>query len=237
MATIERIDRLQNWKTNAKLTQQWLIWISFLSVLIGMVVTHFSLGPFRGEDNEFTVRVIETIIPLTCGILSALLFSPESEPSLEILLSCRRSVVWVLFERLVYVLGVEVGIALLANITTQGLGLAGSEPFSLSIIRWLAPLLFLSGIALYGTQITRQGMYGMLLAALMWGGMLFGGDPLLQRWPILWPVHVYLQPEVFSFNLYLWNRAFLLLSGVALIILAAYLILDEERLLGLKGRR
>lgn len=237
MAAVERLIVFQSWKTNAKLTQQWLFWVSFLAVLAGMVLTHFGIGPFRQEDNGSVVRVIETVIPLTVGVLSALLFSPESEPSLEILLSCRRPIVWVLIERLVYVFILEVGIALLGNIITHGLGWAGEEPFSLSVLRWLAPLLFLSGVAVYGTQITRQGMYGMLLVTLMWGGMFLGGNPLLRKWPFLWPIHLYLQPEVVPIQLYFWNRAFAFLSGFVLIALAAYLTSNEERLLGLKGGR
>jgi len=75
---------------------------------------------------------------------------------------------------------------------------------------------------------------GALLATLLWCGMLLGGDALIVRWPFLWPIHIYLQPQSMLHTVYALNRAGLMLAGLALTAMAARLTRDEERMLGVR---
>jgi hypothetical protein len=95
----------------------------------------------------------------------------------------------------------------------------------------------LGGVAVALALVTRQGVLGALLATLLWGGTLLGGDGLLRRWPYLWPLHAYLQPGDVSREIYALNRLVLTLAGVLLVALAARLTRDEEHMLGVSRGR
>lgn len=180
------------------------------------------------------VRVVEVVVPLVFGMQAAFLLSPDSEPPLELLLTCPRPLAWALLERLTVLVALLGSVALAGNLVS--LTLPGAQSLSLAVARWPASCAFIGGAALFTTQMTRQGVFGALLATLLWGGMLFGGDSLLIRWPFLWPLHVYLQPETAEPIVYMLNRATLTLMGAGLTALAVYLLYDEERILGMRGR-
>lgn len=201
---------------------------SALAVAAGLALT--SALESSPAGLSITPRVVETVVPLALSLQAAVLFSPETEPALEILLACPRPLAWALLERLAAVFAVGAAIATAGSLAV--LGLSGTGSLLQAEIRWIAPAVFLMGVAAFGTLMTRQGAYGTLLATLMWGGMLFGGDPLLTRFPFLWPLHVYLQPEATPASLYLANRLTLFVLGLAFIALAAWTTRDEERLLG-----
>jgi hypothetical protein len=107
---------------------------------------------------------------------------------------------------------------------------------ALLIIGWLAPAIFLGGAAVLATQAARQGSFGALLATLLWSSLLFGGDAMLRRWPWLWPVHLFLQPDQVSPFIYAANRAALMAAGIAFMAAAPLLLRDEDRALGLARR-
>lgn len=177
-----------------------------------------------------TVRVVDTVMPLAVGVQAAFLLSPEDEWSLELLLSSPRPVVWALWERVGVMLALQGSMALVGNVIA--LTLPGGEGIAQAIVRWLVPCAWFCGVAVAVALLTRQGVFGALLATLLWGGTLLGGDGLLDRWPFLWPLHAYLQPEDVSRQVYALNRLVLALAGVLLVTLAARLTSDEERMLG-----
>ncbi len=190
------------------------------------------------------VRVIETLIPLAIGIQAALLFSPDDEPALEVLLACPRKISWVLLERLAVVLIAQTGIALVGIALT--LALVNDADVSLTLVRWIPPALFLSGVAVYATLKSRVMAFGMVIAGLTWfafsifGEALLPGQPTL--WPLnyvlpfLWPIHPYLQPDSLTIGDYWLNRAFVTVVGIGLLILGIYQLRDEEYvLLGARG--
>jgi hypothetical protein len=200
---------------------------------LGLVL---SASTWRAEGSHpLTVRVVEVIVPLVVGLQSAYLLSPEDEPPLEVLLACPRPLAWVLFERLAVLMTLQGGIALMGSLV--GLALPQAERWPVAILRWIAPCVAICGVALFATQLTRQGVFGALLVTLLWGGMFFGGDAMIARWPFLWPVHLYLQPGDAAPTVYVLNRATLILAGVGTTALAAYLTRDEERMLGVRRVR
>ena len=180
-----------------------------------------------------TVRVVDTVVPLAVGVQAAFLLSPEDERALEILLSCPRPVAWALWERVGVMLISQGGVALVGNVIASTL--LDGEGIAQAIARWLVPCAWFGGVAVAVALVTRQGIFGALLATLLWGGTLLGGDGLLDRCPFLWPLHAYLRPEDVSDKLYALNRAALMLTGVGLVSLAACLTRDEEHMLGVSG--
>jgi hypothetical protein len=107
----------------------------------------------------------------------------------------------------------------------------------LALVRWVSPTAWLCGIAVFTALLTRQGTFGALLVTLLWGGTLFGGDALLARWPHLWPLHAYLQPGDVLYDVYALNRGVLILVGLLMTALAAHLVGEPERMLGIRAQR
>ena len=159
-----------------------------------------------------TVRVVDTIVPLAVGVQAAFLLSPEDERALEILLSSPRPVAWALWERIGAMLILQGGAALVGNVIASTL--LGGEGIARAVARWLVPCAWFGGVAVAAALVTRQGVLGALLATLLWGGTLLGGDGLLDRWSFLWPLHAYLQPEDVSRRIYALNRLALVLLVV-----------------------
>jgi hypothetical protein len=215
------------WKTSVRLVGWFPAVGSGIAVAGGMTLSMLTFSP------ETRLRLVETVVPLAMALTAAFLLSPAGEPPLELLLACPRPLAWALLERLAVATGMLGGVALAGNLV--GLTFPGSEGLPLASARWMAPFVCLAGVALFTTQLTRQGTFGALLGTLLWGGMLSGGDPLLTRWPSLWPLHIYLQPTAVSSVVYALNRATLILVGSILVALAAYLTRDEERMLGIRG--
>lgn len=189
-------------------------------------------------------RVVETLIPLAIGIQAALMFSPDDEPALEVLLACPRKISWVLLERLAVVLIAQAGIALVGVALT--LALSNSEDVALTLLRWIPPALFLSGIAVYATLKSRVTAFGVVVAGLCWfafsifGETLLPGQPTL--WPLnyvlpfLWPFNPYLQPDSLTMTDYWLNRALVTAAGIGLLMLGIHQLRDEEYvLLGARG--
>ncbi len=221
------------WRASARLIG-WLPSVSSaVAIALGLAL---AASTWRREGFPSpTVRVVEVIVPLIFGLQAAFLLSPDSEPPLELLLACPRPLAWALLERLAVLVVLLGCVALAGNFAS--LTLPEAERLSLALVRWLAACAFIGGVALFTTQLTRQGVFGALLATLLWSGMLFGGDSLLTGWSFLWPLHVYLQPGGVAPSVYLLNRATLFLAGAGLTALSLHLLGDEERVLGMRGAR
>ncbi|MCB0180207.1 MAG: alpha/beta fold hydrolase [Anaerolineae bacterium] len=172
------------------------------------------------------VRIVALILPPLAALLAAFRFSPEDEPALEVVLSTSRPLTWLLLERLV-ALGLWLGgVGLLTSLYVAPFS---GEPLFNNILRWLPPLLCLSGLAVYLSLMTRRAIYSLLLVSLLWVVAAVFGDFLVQRWPFMWPLHLYLLPSHAAYDL---NRLFLSLVGISLVVFTApRLLKNEERLL------
>ena len=175
-------------------------------------------------------RAVETIVPLLFAVQVAFLFGPDNEPALELLLSYPESLSQMFLDRLLLVAGMHLAVALTATLVLTATWHA--ENLALSLVRWLAAGIALGGVAVFTTQVTRQGVFGTLLATLLWAASLYGGDGILKVWKWFWPFHVYLQPQKFGLGIYLLNRLALVGIGLGLFLLAMKFLGDEDRLLG-----
>jgi hypothetical protein len=184
-------------------------------------------GPF---ETMYVRRAVETIAPLLFAVQVAFLFGPDNEPALELLLSYPRSLPRLFLDRLLLVVGMHLAVALTATMVFETVW--GAENLALALVRWVAAGIALAGVAVFTTQVTRQGVFGTLLATLLWAASLYGGDGILTVWKWFWPFHVYLQPDKFGLGIYLLNRLALVGIGLGLFLLAMKFLGDEDRLLG-----
>lgn len=184
------------------------------------------------QDLTYPRRAVETIAPLLFAVQAAFVFSPDNEPTLELLLACPASLLCLFRERVFLVAGMHLVVALAATLTFTAVW--GAENLALALVRWLAAGIALAGVAVFTAQITRQGVFGTLLATLLWAASLYGGDKLLKAWKWFWPFHVYLQPGKFGLGIYLLNRLALVGIGLGLFLLTMKFLGDEDRLLGMR---
>jgi len=224
---------LQGLHLNIKLTGWWPVTASTaILAVIFMLELHLTGSGGAFFDTIYVRRVVETIAPLLFAIQAAFLFGPDNEPALELLLSYPRPLLSLFLDRLLLVVGLHVIVALIATFLFESIW--GAENLALALVRWLATGIALGGVAIFTTQVTRQGVFGTLMATLLWAGSIYGGDSILKAWKWFWPFHVYLQPEKFGLGFYLLNRLALIGIGLGLFLLAMKFLGDEDRLLGIR---
>jgi len=217
-------------RLNLKLVGWWPVAVSTAVLAVFFLVVSHSIGSGNPDEAMYLRRAVETIVPLAFAVQTAFLLGPDNEPAMELLLSYPKSLPRLFWERMRLVGGMHAAVALIATLVftvtwhTEGLGLA--------LARWLTAGIALGGIAVFTTQLTRQGIFGTLMTTLLWAASLYGGDHLLTVWPWFWPLHVYLQPDKVSALTYCLNRLSLLIIGIGLTLLAVTFLKDEDRLLG-----
>ena len=220
---------LFKWRINLKLVGWWPVAVS-----AAILVVFFLIVSRLGFDNPDTAiylrRAIETIVPLAFAVQTAFLLGPDNEPALELLLAYPVTLPRLFLDRLLLVTGMHLAVALTATLVFTIAW--GTENLALALIRWLTAGIALGGVAVFTTQVTRQGVFGTLMVTLLWTASLYGGDEILKAWRWFWPFHIYLQPEKFGMETYLLNRLALAGIGLGLFFLAMKFLGDEDRLLG-----
>lgn len=223
------------WRISFRMTG----WISVLlsAGAVGFFAFVNLLDPDLPVPQILGPRIVETTIPLAMGIVAAYLFSPEDEPPVELILAAPRPLAWLLAERIAAMMGVLGGVALSGAALIYALGIKSST-LSEMILRVLPPGLFLAGLGLFITLVSRQAVFGVSMILVIWFATCFLGDallpigslfwPLSELQPYLWPVHAYLQPGVLSDGAYVLNRAILTLVGLGFMVLAARQLQNEE---------
>ena len=218
------------WRLNLKLAGWWPAAISFLLLAAFFLLeslTHHSAG---AQDPAYPRRAIETIVPLAFALQAAFLLAPDNDPALELLLSYPRLPENLFLDRASLLGAIHLGIALIATLVFTFSW--HPESILLAILRWLPAGLALGGMAVFTTQVTRQGIFGMLMATLYWASSIYGGDGILKVWRWFWPFHIYLQPEKLGLRFYLLNRLSITVLGLSLAWLGLLLLKNQDRLLG-----
>jgi len=171
-------------------------------------------------------RLIETVLPIIAGVQAAFLFSPEDEPALEISLACPRPGAALLWERWGVLLGSLGSVGLIGSaLIAPALG----ESIIIAITRWLSPVLLFAGVSVWLTLVSRQTVFSVGLIVLLWFGFTFVNESLIARWPVLWPINVFLQPGHLDYGL---NRVFIAVIGLGLLAWTAVTLnRDSERVL------
>lgn len=217
-------------RINLKLVGWWPGAISAAILAVLFIVALRSSDSGSMIETMYIRRAVETIVPLAFAVQAAFLLAPDNEPAVELLLACPVTLTRLFRQRLFLVAGMHLAVALVASVVFGTVW--GGENVALGVIRWLAAGIALAGVAIFTTQTTRQGVFGTLLATLLWASSLYGGDEVLKVWKWFWPFHIYLQPEKFGLGIYLLNRMILTAIGLGLFLLAMKFLGDEDRLLG-----
>ena len=184
----------------------------------------------RAEVPQFGVlNVMATFLPLIAGCHLAFAFSPADEPALEGLLAAPRPVAWVLIERVALMAVPYILFALIGNAIVFA---RFSDEFAGMFLRWLPPFLFFVAVSVMVTVSTRQAAFGMTLTMVVWFGLAFMGDGMLFRWPYLWPLHIYLQPEqAVSSTAFILHQIWITLASLGILTRAAAQLNHPEKLL------
>lgn len=223
--TIRQYHNQFTWKASLR-SISWILYLINISLIaLGLLISLSppNEGPLIGIA---TISVVEGVAPLVVGIQTALLFSPEDEPLLELKLAYPRPFMWVIFERLSVMLAIQTTISLCGIFATLLILKDGDT--AILILRWLAPTLFLVGIGLRVTLSTRQIVFGILMVIVFWIAYGLFGNQAVSQYPFLWPFHIFLQPERFTATDYLLNRLMIASIGVGLLIAAVHTLRNNE---------
>lgn len=178
------------------------------------------------------------LMPLTGAVGGGLLFAPDEEPALELLLSKPRAPYWLLLERAGVLLAVltAIGLAatgLLALITP----LLGGFTFFQLFAGWWIPTVALGGVAMACTFFARRVSGGVLVGLLLFGGLAIGGDMLVARYPFLWPLHLFAPAWSMEEGRFWVTRIVWLAIALWAASLAVRAIRNEEQLIMSRGGR
>ena len=177
----------------------------------------------------------EVIVPFIAGLNAALLFAPDDEPALEVLIAAPRPPVYLIYERLAVLIGLQGGLAVVLSVLTAIL-MPGVGLFVI-IVHWLPPTVAMIGLCLLATLYARRAAFGVLTAIALCVAMAFGNKAILPLFPSLWFMIFYVQPRDVTLSQYLINRLFLLAVGAFALALVLIRMRDEEALLGVQENR
>gem|GEM_PF-6414422 len=199
--------------------------------LIGMVLFGFLLTARDSIAQTIGLSAVAGIASLIGGIQAAFAFAPADEPALEITLSKPRPLAYLLSERLLVIVALNMAMVCIGAIVLRGI-VPGAPTMLDQFTRTAAPFTLMIGLGLVVGLIGRRANFGALLAILLVGAMVFGGaQALIALFEWAWIAHLFLPPEQFTAQQVMINRAFLLTAGAALIAYAYAFVRDEERLL------
>ncbi len=203
-----------------------------LALIAGaLVFARILIALAQSEQAEATFGSFEVVIPLIVGLHAALLFAPDDEPALELLLAAPRPPVYLIYERLAAMIGLQGGLALILSLLAVIYHLRREFLLDLVIV-WLPPSVCIAGLCLAATLYARRTAFGVLMAIAICVAMAFGREVILPMFPNLWFMIFYLDPRTVSADQYLVNRLFLLVVGIAAVGLVLWRMRDEEQLLG-----
>lgn len=219
----------KHWKLAWKFSFRATGWL--LALVAGVLIfARLMIALANMELAESTFASFEVIIPLVAGLHAALLFAPDDEPALELLLAAPRPLVYLIFERLGTLVLLQGGLALILSVLTVLLN-PGTNLFDV-ILRWLPPSVCIVGVCMAATLYARRMTFGVLAAIALCVGMAIGAEVILPMFPDLWFMVFYVDPRLLTPEQYLFNRLFLFAAGAAGLALVAYQMRDEEKLLG-----
>ncbi len=217
--------------------------LSSLAVVVLIFWLPYAPDPVSGEPLLDAASVVEAVIPLAIAIQAALLFSPNDEPALEVLLATPRPFHWVLLERYVIVFALQAAVAA-AGVALSSAVTGDVEVFS-ALARWLPAAIFMSGLSMFITMRSREVAMGIVVTILVCVITLVGRDAFLPIdlggqpfavpfdliQPVTWIIHTYLRPDHATLADYAINRIVLIGAGCLLIGLAVYRLRDTEQML------
>jgi hypothetical protein len=209
----------------------WRISLRFVHLWAGLIT--LALIGLLMLTNART-HAVELVLPVLIGIHAAFVFAPEDEPALELLTAAPRPLTWLLAERLALVAGVQLTAAVIGIILIMLSSAPNRDSLPYVLLGWLSPTVAMMGFSVYASLTMRRFSHGILAAILIFGGMWFGGDLLVMRFPFLTPLHLFLKPAFVTSEEYLLNRVVLIIVGILLLARAFMFVRHEDKVLGLE---
>lgn len=183
-------------------------------------------------------RAVELAVSLIAGLHAAIIFAPEDEPALEVILGAPRPLAWLLAERLILLLALHLPVGIFGTLLVAAMN---DISFGVALLRWLPPTLFMVGFGVYTALLGRHSNSAALLIVMLFFGAAVGGDVILFHFPDVYPIHPYLmgeRPDPLALGgriaeMYWINRIVVTLIGMVLLGRTFWSIRSEERLLGI----
>ncbi|GAB1421059.1 hypothetical protein MASR2M15_11950 [Anaerolineales bacterium] len=141
-------------------------------------------------------------ITLFAGLHSALLFSPDDEPIIELLLSFPYALSKLIAGRFLIMLIIYLLLGLISQLLIlPQLTITFLEALSL----WIPELILFSAIGLLITIMTRKSIFGVGMVLILWAAFFLNGSAILGNAPYLYniyffPLDIWPQPELFFIN-------------------------------------
>jgi hypothetical protein len=188
------------------------IWPASLVIMV--------IGSFAAFLSGHT-EAVRMLSPLVAAAGLAVIYGPENDPAVELVLATPTSPRQILLARLTLVYGYNLLLAM-----TASLGLLAMVPIEMLgqlILGWLGPMTFLSALALLlslwiGTANAVAIAYGAWLLQIMAGGMLFSPEALISAEAM---------PLLVAYRQF-WNSPILLLA-LALVLASCAVWLAGKR--------
>ncbi len=207
-----------------------------LALIAGLLlIARLMIALANMELAELSFASFEIVVPFIVGLHAALLFAPDDEPALELLLAAPRPPVYLVYERLAALIGLQGGLALALSLITV-ITSPGANLLDLILI-WLPPSVCILGLCMAATLFARRTAFGVLVAIAICVAMALGSEVILPMFPDLWFIIFYLDPRTVTADQYLLNRLFLIVAGLLALGLVLYRMRDEEKLLGFQENR
>lgn len=138
------------------------LWLaSALIMLLGVIVTQATFDPRSSIPIPFI-----HIAPVMAALSVAIVFNPNTDPPYEIMLACAHSVRTVLLARLTLIFSAN----LLFGVTGSLFLVFTHAELSLwpLVATWLAPMTFLSALALFLAIVFKEPLVGAVVSLILW---------------------------------------------------------------------
>lgn len=200
----------------------WLYWLLRAQMRVvhheiwGGSLFVMSLGVLVTLAADLAALPFVLIAPLVVAVGVAFLYGPGNEPALEIELATPVSPRFVLLARLTLLFGIDLVLGLAGSVV---LSLLRSDIFLWPLVMsWLAPMAFLSSLALLVSILSFEPLLGVLVSLGLWA------IQVLHQFPLGRTIPAYL-PDLLALE----ARGWLWLATAVLIGLTLWLMGKEER--------
>lgn len=175
-----------------------------------------------------TQQVLTGVITLFAGVHGALLFSPEDEPIIEVLLSVPHPLSKLIGGRVIVMIFIYLMIGIMSQILlTEQISFTVTE----ALILWVPGLILLPNLGLLVTVITRQIVFGVGLVVIIWGAFFLYGSSIIRLAPYIYSVHIFPLSIWSDAELFLVNRITIISLGLFCFIWVLSFLAKEESVL------
>jgi hypothetical protein len=145
-------------KAQLRVVQRGVWMATAFSIVLGVIATL----ALYGSTDTFALALIA---PLAAAAGIAFIYGPDADPPMEILLTVPTSPRLVLLARLVLVFAFDLALGLAATALLTGVLQVALWPL---LTMWLAPMVFLSALAFFGSVMFADSLAGVMVSLCAW---------------------------------------------------------------------